>query len=151
MQGLVELRDLTNKFFLLHWRIDSLGEPGQWSDLFPLASSGPYPNSNYQGCYALFSGTELRYVGVGSSRGSGKYIGQGIGSRLKHVVEVDWTKKSADGSRIYKARDKWSAITHISTVGFKATGYLAISLEHYLLSELDSSQLLNSQRPGSAT
>jgi hypothetical protein len=146
---LEELRTYTRQFFSNHWRADELGPAPQWANLFPLAISGPYPNSRAQGCYALFADSELWYVGVGSSRGSGRYKGEGIGARIRHFVSVDWTSQYA-GERIYRAKDKWLGVTHLSTIGFPVgTGYLAVSLEQFLLSKLDPTPPRNTCKPGS--
>ena len=150
MKRVSELRKHTTSFFALHWDTKALGSHPQWEDSFPIVSPGPYPNSNLQGCYALFADDKLWYIGVGSSRGSGKYKGEGIGTRLKHVVAVDWRNKSHDGKRIYCVKDKWKGVTHISTIGFEpGTGYLAIALEHYLLSKLSPEPIRNVCKPGS--
>ncbi|MGI0135102.1 MAG: hypothetical protein ACREBW_09120, partial [Candidatus Micrarchaeaceae archaeon] len=87
-------------------------------------------------------------VGLAASRGSGRYKGHGIGSRIKHVIAVDWDNKSESGKRVYKVREKWAEITHISSIGFSDKGYLAAALESYLLGRLNPDGMLNRNRPG---
>ena len=149
--GIDLLRRYTDDFFALHWQEHSSGPRAHWADPFAAASSGPYPNHNLQGCYALFHGAELRYIGVAASRGAGRYKGHGIGARLKHVVAVDWKTKTPEGKRVYRVLDRWSDITHISTIGFPVGyGYLAAALECYLLTRPGTEALHNKNRPGAA-
>jgi hypothetical protein len=117
----------------------------------PVPATGPCPIANHdrQGCYALFKGTELCYIGLGASRGWGPYKGHGIGARIKHVLSVDWNNKTPDGLRMYKVQEKWADVTHVSTFGFPHNfGYLAPALESYILTRGDMSGLQNKHRPG---
>lgn len=148
MQGIQQLKTLTSDFFALHWKQELLGTPPDWHEPFPAARGGPYPNHDSQGCYALFNGAELRYIGVAIGRGSGLYKGHGIGSRIQHVITVDWDSRSPNGGRMYKVREKWSDISDITTIGFHHHGYLAAALECFLLTRLDPIRLINKNRPG---
>ena len=145
------LEHLTNDFFQLHWN-QGLGAFPSWGPLWSVTSQGPIPSGDKQGCYALYAGNSLLYVGLGARRGSGLYKQHGIGARLcSHVLIVDWNKQPADGKRFYKQREKWPDVTHLRTIGFPSgTGYLAAALEGFLLKNLDEVPAFNSQRPGSA-
>lgn len=120
----------TCKFFSLHWNVQELGVAPVWVRWDPFLF-GSVPNHERGGCYALFSGENLVYVGLGVSRGGGRYPESGISRRLmSHVYCSDPGK----GPRWSRLRDQWSHVTEIRTIGFEAaTVYLAPALENYLI------------------
>jgi|SRR5690606_19192229 len=145
------LADLTAEFFERHWR-DSFGPTPEWTSPWPANSRGPLPCADMQGCYALYKGGDLIYVGLGASRGAGLYKGHGLGHRLyKHVLRIDWTKEAIDGCRFYAPRENWSEMSHLRMIGFPADlSYLAPALELFLLKMLPADlPLRNRVRPGS--
>ncbi|MHA6205465.1 hypothetical protein ACXU4B_13645 [Dyella soli] len=125
------LEKKTGEFFLRHWANTGLSIPEWqcWDDFL----HAPVPSYNLGGCYALFQGSSLIYVGSGISRGSGRYRDQGISTRMmKHVYSTDRDKPG-----MYKLCDKWAAVTAIFTIGFpNECAYLAVALETYLIREL---------------
>ena len=144
------LRSHTSDFLANHWQ-QPLESCMAWVDAFPAAGPCPIKHHDHQGCYALFKGSKLCYIGLAASRGWGPYKGHGIGARIKHVLAIDWGIKTADGTRFYKLKEAWSDVTHISTFGFPSNfGYLAPALESYILTREDMQDLQNKNRPGAA-
>lgn len=130
----MNIDEATELFFSRHWVRSAIGsEPPRWvewkSFLF-----GPVPNHDKAGCYALFRNTELVYVGLGASKGSGIYTEHGLATRLmKNVLCKDWSKEG-DWAKL---NPKWDYITSLRTIGFAAdTSYLAASLESFLIRQL---------------
>lgn len=127
------LRTSTGRFFELHWPTKELGaEPPSWLGPYQFTGETPYPKAG--GCYALFNGSSLRYVGLGASRGGGAYVEHGIARRLmSHVMRADKTK----GRFVYMPRKGWEHITAVYTIGFPLqASYLAPALEDFLIGEL---------------
>lgn len=135
-----EVQKATETFLLLHWNTTQLVNielPGPWSS-YDFIGSVPY--GERQGCYALIKNSEVIYIGLGASRGGGIYEGHGIGARLNNHV-LTWDKSLSAKKiteRVYKPQEKWAGISEIYTFGFpKNHGYLACSLEAYLISRLE--------------
>lgn len=131
-QDLEKLIAETDSFFHLHWNKEALGAPPAWVawDTF---LDGSVPNYQYGGCYALFSGDQLIYIGLGASRGGGIYQRHGISRRLMaHVLRSDVTS----GPTRSKLLDRWVDISSLWTLGFPSNDYLAPALESFLIRSL---------------
>ena len=127
---LTQLKAATESFFDMHWNADAIGaQPPAWDGWVEFKGSAP----NYQlgGCYALFSGDALEYIGLGTSRGGGLYCDHGISRRLgSHVYRLDKER----GPGWLKLRPGWESITSINTIGFQTQhSHLATALEAYLI------------------
>lgn len=141
----ITLNDLelaTERFFSMHWNTSATGaEPPEWSGWHEFKGSAP----NYQlgGCYTLFSGDSLEYIGLGASRGGGLYVDHGISRRLSsHVYQRDKER----GQGWLKLRPGWENITSIFTIGFQARhSHLAAALESFLIREFEG-RTRNSRR-----
>lgn len=136
-----DLEEATNRFFQMHWNLQAIGqEPPAWIS-WP-EFKGSVPNYQLGGCYALFEGANLSYVGVGASKGGGLYPEHGISRRLmSHVLRIDREK----GSQWSKPRQGWESITTIYTIGFTANvAHLALALETFLIREF-SGKLKNAR------
>ena len=145
-----EVISATNEFLLCHWDtelLDTNEVPGWESYSF----QGNIPKGNRQGCYALIAKTDVIYIGLGASRGSGLYTEHGVGARLmNHVLKWDRSRPASISDRYFIPRSKWADVTEIYTIGFpRGYGYMACSLEAYLLSKLKP--LKNVNRPGSSS
>lgn len=118
------LRDLTTKFFDLHW---PSGTPRPaWSNPWSFESR-PLDNGEKKGCYAAIIDDEVVYVGVGAGRGQGGiYEGFGIGSRTSRF----WRKGENGG---YEPTDDWKEVKALLTIGFDSHDYLAYALEVFLI------------------
>lgn len=130
--GVRDLVGATNRFFDMHWNRASIGcEPPTWVHWPEFKGSAP----NYQlgGCYALFEGPSLVYIGLGASKGGGLYPEHGISRRLmSHVLRIDRAK----GSEWLKPRPGWQSVDSLYTIGFGSHfAHLASSLETYLIRE----------------
>lgn len=147
------LDQLTNAFFQRHWQT-SFGPTPMWNEPWSTTGQGPIPCHDMQGCYSLYQGEQLVYVGLGASRGAGLYVGHGIGKRLySHVLRVDAARGVQNNKGFYCPREKWAHVTHLRTIGLPAGyGYLAPALELFLLNRLaPDGKLQNIQRPGGVT
>jgi hypothetical protein len=133
MSNYDELNKQSTEFFMKHWPVD-LGEKPTWKRWEPFLSC-PIVNYNYGGCYALFEGEHLVYVGVGISKGGSANPKPGISQRLSsHVYRKDNEK---DGNW-HKLIDQWNALTCIYTIGFPTEfEYLAPALECFLIRKLN--------------
>ena len=135
MSSFIKLKQSTDEFFQRHWSSASL--PCQRPDwkVWENFLYGSVPNHDLGGCYVLFSGDELLYVGLGASRGGGPYPNHGISRRLtKHVIESD-PQRGGDRSRL---REPWNNVNAIFTIGFpNECAYLAAALEAFLIRELN--------------
>jgi hypothetical protein len=89
MNNLSELNKTTDKFFILQWPSSgTFGKRPTWERwaTFPLGSA---PYYTLGGCYALFEGENLIYIGKGASKGRGKTPYHGIARRLQsHVLRA---------------------------------------------------------------
>ena len=132
MTKLRKLQDLTEQFFSLHWYQDKLGEPPAWQ-VTESYFSGPVPNHDRGGCYALLNEADIEYLGLGISNRWNPTHDHGISIRLSgHVIR---SKPGARGQ--YIPRESWKHITHIATIGFsKEHNYIAAALECFLIREL---------------
>lgn len=126
-----ELRQATCDFFHLFWN-DVNGQPPEWSEHWNFR--GTIPNHDKRGCYALFTGNEIVYIGCGLGKSSEPYIGCGLGDRLKNY----WTvSKELKANQEYVPSTNWPTLTSIATIGFNETQFpIAASLEIYLIQKL---------------
>ena len=128
-----DLEAATRRFFALHWSISDLGNPPGW-DRWESFLYGSVPNYAQGGCYALFEPSGLVYVGLGASRGGGRYAQHGISRRLmSHVLRIDRAQSDYHSALL----PKWAAVTSLFTLGLGRAPYLAASLETFLIRELD--------------
>ena len=129
---LSDLTAATDRFFLWHWNNQAIGEDSpkwlHWPEF-----KGSVPNYQFGGCYALFEGQTLLYIGLGASKGGGLYPEHGISRRLmSHVLRIDREK----GPEWSKPRTGWETVDSISTIGFpSSTVHLAPALETFLIRE----------------
>ncbi len=122
---------VTNDFFKQFWNSKN-GQPPIWSGHWVFNNS--IPNHDKRGCYVLFKGKEIIYIGVGIGEGSVIYKGCGLGSRLKQYFKLN---KMSNSNRKYIPKNEWTEITSIMTIGFNENYYpLAAALEVYLISKL---------------
>lgn len=129
-----DLLSATDEFFSLHWLQSSiLGNAPQWK-IWENFLCGSVPNFDLGGCYALFSGDELIYVGLGASRGGGIYPNHGISRRLMaHVICADRER----GREWAKLREPWMDVTSLYSIGFPHDqAYLPAALEGFLIRKL---------------
>lgn len=137
----VDLQESTCRFFDRHWHAPTLGSvPPTWACWSEF--KGSVPNHQYSGCYALFEGHTLTYVGLGASRGGGLYPEHGISRRLMaHVIRSD--RERGDGWA--KLRPGWERVTTIYTIGFPSeVAYIAPALESFLIRDF-SGRLRNAR------
>lgn len=128
---LQKLLEETSIFFDLHWCRDRLGNPPDWSAIH--TDFRKIPNYDKQGVYAFVHGEEVTYIGAGTSRGGGKYRGNGLSARVMKYCR--WIDKVND---VYGAVDvRLKEAGAIVTIGFEQDhAYLANALEIYLISKL---------------
>ncbi len=131
----------TRNFLNLHWNAQQLTDvdlPDSWG---AYSFIGNVPYGDRQGCYALVKDSEVIYIGLGASRGYGKYAECGIGARLNsHVLIWDRSVPANSGSRKYEPKESWKrkGVTEVHTFGFPSGyGYLAPALEAFLISRLE--------------
>lgn len=133
MNEFSDLQTKTAEFFQLHWPSGNEEAP-QWIKWDPFLSA-PGPNYDKVGCYALFAGPEVFYLGVGMAKGKpgSRYENHGISARLNHVMSADHEKGSG-----YKLKEKWAnlGINGAYTLGFTKYTYLALALENFLITEM---------------
>ncbi len=130
-----DLEALTATFFDRHWpSAPQFGAAPRWIPWKPFLV-GSVPNYQLGGCYALIIKERLCYVGLGVSKGAGRYLDMGISRRLmSHVLKS--SKKQ--GSTDWIIRDKWVGVTAIYTIGFDGhIAYLAPALESFLIRSID--------------
>ena len=146
MITLERLKAATEDFFTRHWVERELGpKPTFWDGRWEF--KGTVPNHDKPGCYALLSGKEVVYIGVGARRGAGRYEGMGLGARLTHV----WKTKGGQRTGEYEPEKKWAdrKIDAVATMGLpRKYGYLAYALEAFLISSLVPKY--NVTKPGSS-
>ena len=99
------------------------------------------PNHDKQGVYAFVSESGLiNYIGVGNSRGTGRYTGHGLGRRFQAYSRVLGGAHAPTDPRLKQAGG-------IMTIGFsQEVAYLASALELYLVGRLHTQH--NAHRPG---
>ena len=133
--NLEDLIQATDAFFAMHWCPEHGIEP-KWEgwDNFLY---GSVPNYLYPGCYAIFSESGLVYIGLGASKGSGRYPERGISRRLMgHVIRSNREL----GRGWSELTETWKEASSIHTIGFKNAEYLAAALETYLIRKLEPSR-----------
>jgi hypothetical protein len=138
---LVALEAASDRFFQRHWNAETIGsEPPTWIG-WP-EFKGSVPNYQLAGCYALFEGPTIRYVGVGASKGGGLYPEHGISRRLmSHVLRSDRER----GREWSRPRPGWESINTIYTIGFPVpVAHLSLALESFLIREF-AGKLKNSR------
>ncbi|MFY0628443.1 MAG: hypothetical protein JXR07_19255 [Reichenbachiella sp.] len=124
-----ELKHATDTFFKLYWN-PSNGAAPHWSEHWQFENT--IPNHDKRGCYALFKGNEIIYIGVGIGKSFGTYHGSGLGDRLKRY----WRLNKNEGKQ-YEPTSEWTDISSLITIGFDEVHYpLAAALEVYLIREL---------------
>jgi hypothetical protein len=65
--GIDTLQEVTAQFFRLHWSAREIGRKApSWKGPYLFRGALPYPEEG--GCYALYQGATLRYIGLGASR-----------------------------------------------------------------------------------
>ena len=129
--SLNRLEGCSSEFFRLHWHAELGAAPSwvQWQEFL----QGSVPNYQYGGCYAIFSGKNLIYIGLGASRGGGLYPKHGISRRLMaHVLRSDRPR----GIGWSKLTEEWADATAIYTLGLPTADYLAPALESFLIREM---------------
>lgn len=128
LEGLI---NATDAFFAMHWCAKHGTRP-KWECWQPFLY-GSVPNYLHPGCYAIFSDSQLVYVGLGASKGGGRYPERGISRRLMgHVLRSD-PELGRGWSKLTEARKEASSI---HTIGFRSAEHLAAALETYLIREL---------------
>lgn len=135
-----DLMEFTRDFFVKHWNAAELYDPPNWSE--PYEFKGPLPNHDKQGVYAFIKEDEVIYVGVGTSKGSGRYRGHGLGKRFQAYSK-------AVGDDIYEVTAlQLKDSNYMLTIGFESgQSYIANALELFLISKMDPE--FNQNKPGS--
>jgi len=119
----VELIQKTKQFFKQYWHPDN-GKQPSWSIHWNFNNS--IPNHDKRGCYALFNGSEIIYIGVG--------IGSGLGFRLQEYWKLN---KERNHETKYTYTSDWENLTSIKTIGFEEDHFhLAAALEIFLINAL---------------
>ena len=138
---LTNLVGLTKEFFAKHWNASLIGkEAPEWCEPQEIRYGNPLPNHNKQGCYAFVDGEKVVYIGVGTSRGGGRYRGHGIGKRFQAYA------KYVNG--VYQIVDERFKRCKAVTIGFEVEeAYLANALELFLIGHMPTNH--NKNAPGS--
>ena len=135
---LEKMKRETIRFFELHWNKEAHRKT------YPVWKAWHFhktiPNHDKRGCYAIFEGEQLEYIGIASGRSTKRYHGHGLGDRLKVYYRVDKAKNEELGIRKVEERyykSVWEGVTEIWTIGLlEDVGYLAAALEIYLIPRL---------------
>ncbi|MDI1278612.1 hypothetical protein, partial [Methylobacter sp.] len=125
----------TDELFKLHWPSSgNFGKRPTWEKWEPFLR-GNVPNYKLGGCYALFEGVSLIYIGKGVGKVRGSTLSHGISRRLSsHVLRIDKYEKDYHWCKLI---DKWNGITDIYTIGFSnESEHLAHALENFLIRKL---------------
>lgn len=126
-----DLQRETDAFFKLYWK-SKYGQIPTWSEYWYF--EGEIPNQNKRGCYALFRGNDVIYVGRGIGKSTDFYHGAGLGDRLKEY----WRVNKDDSSKPYCPREKHIEVTSIITIGFEDDHFpLAAALQVFLIGKLN--------------
>mgnify|MGYP007094536849 CR=1 FL=1 len=131
------LKILTKTFFSMHWNTELLGaDYPEWSDAYEFV--GSMPNHNKQGVYAFVKNGVVTYIGVGgSSNGTGRYAGHGLGKRFQSYSKV------VDGRHVPTDPRLVDAGAMI-TIGFNPEqAYLAYALEMFLIGKVETEHNVN--------
>ncbi|MBD9415899.1 GIY-YIG nuclease family protein [Pseudomonas sp. PDM16] len=134
MANIQDLIRLSAEFFQRHWDHASGQSEPEWKHGW--SWKGSLPHYEKGGVYALFdTGGEVVYIGLGASKGGGRYIDRGISRRLiNHVVMRDPSK----GKDHYMPKPNWLEVNSIGAIGFpRESAYLALALEAFLIGELN--------------
>ena len=121
---ILQLEKFTEKFFDMYWKEEFVQRP-TWSIEWKFV--GEVPNRTKKGCYALFEGEDVAYIGL--AIGEGKKDDGGIGQRVGNY----WKK----GGKQYAptaVNEKW--LTSIRTISFEEHFYLAAALEVFLIKQM---------------
>lgn len=131
------LEEYTDEFFRLHWNDDLIGDQRPEWNTWNL--NGVPLEAARGGCYAIYEGEDLLYIGVAVTEGkntakTGKKYG--LLKRLeRHVL-----RKGPKGSLRYLPQERkaqWQNITTIRLIGFPDQyRHLAAALEAYLINRL---------------
>ncbi len=92
-----DLQRETEAFFKLYWNPE-LGELPTWSEYWYF--EGAIPQNTKKGCYALFKGNDIIYIGAGIGKSTVFYNGAGLGDRLKIIGEKSPALLQSDSGRI---------------------------------------------------
>ena len=126
-----QLKQATKDFFGRYWNKQN-GDPPEWGEHWYF--DGTIPNHDKRGCYALYAGEEIIYIGCGLGKSFGIYEGSGLGARLNEYWEVNKDKHNV---KKYKPKTDWNELTSIQTIGFDKEYYhLAAALEVFLIERL---------------
>jgi hypothetical protein len=143
MNAEIDLKNSTDKFFDLYWN-NIKDERPKWSLHWDWNSE--LPNNGKRGCYALFKGNEIVYIGAAIGKNfadykskNGAYNPGGLGARLKAYWELN---KNSIGKNKYIPTEKWQSedrkLTSILTIAFDDNHFwLAAALEIYLINKLN--------------
>jgi hypothetical protein len=139
-----DLEKATADFFDLYWDERRVGHPRPTWSAWRLA--GVPGEAAKAGCYAIFSGRDLLYVGVAVTEGkhsATKGKKYGLLNRLeRHVI-----RKAGRGLTSYVPapnKPQWKEITEIKLLGFPDDHrHMAAALELYLIKRLDT--MVNAQ------
>lgn len=133
MKDFSKLKKATDQFFELHWSKLHGAKPEWWH--WNLVDEFANPTSG--GCYAVFKGDRLLYVGLALTPGSTSTHRDptvGLYKRLRRHV-VDRLK----GSSIHTCKSKRLAdMTHVEAIAFPSEArYMAAALEAFLIWNLE--------------
>jgi hypothetical protein len=127
-----QLRIKTNEFSATWLKPDVNMRDWSW----PWDLSTEIPNQSMRGCYAILSGEEVIYIGVGLGKSTEQYEGAGLGDRLKRYWQLN-PNRNEPGQRQYQFREDWKEATSLVTLAFEPDHFfLAAALEIYLIREL---------------
>lgn len=136
-RGRLSLQAATDKFFRLHWcKSALLGPAPTW---FTWNLKGIPEAARKGGCYAIFEGSRLLYVGSAVTEGKrSKVTGKkyGLLNRLRrHVLQPN--ARGASTFVPLERKPQWKRISAIRLIAFEDEyRYLAAALERFLIREL---------------
>jgi len=129
-----DLQRETKVFFDLYWK-NEYGQHPTWSGHWIF--EGTIPQNNKRGCYALFTGFDIIYIGVVIGKSTDFYRRTGLGEQLKNY----WRVNKDNPGKNYQPRDNWKEVTSLITIGFGEDHFpLAAALEVYLIGKLNPSR-----------
>ena len=121
-----DLQRETEAFFKLYWKPE-FGQLPTWSEYWYF--EGAIPQNTQSGCYTLFKGNDIIYIGAG------------LGDQLKK----HWRVNKDDSGKQYCPTEDWKEVTSIITIGIGEDHFpLAAALEVFLIDKLNPAR--NSQR-----
>jgi hypothetical protein len=125
-----QLKQATKEFFDRYWKSQN-GTPPEWSKHWYFDVT--IPNHDKKGCYALYSGEEIMYIGSGLSSYNFLY-GGGLEARLNSYYKFN---KDKQDPKKYKPKFGWGELTSIQTITFDNEHYyLAAALKIFLIEQL---------------